>query len=134
MKLYLLDHRRRVDVEYYDTKLIGIFSSYSYTMEVIKRYSKLLGFQDFKNDFCITPIEIALKDKRIKKGMVYLLTITQKLGDDEITISYRLYSNLILARLVQVTKWLKLHRNNKIYLSKEVLNELDWKEGFVTME
>jgi hypothetical protein len=76
--------------------------------------------------------EIDLNEKMKKRGIVYLLTVTQKVDEDEITIAYSLYSNAFIARLMQGIKWVKLHRNNKIYVSKNEVDELDWKEGFVT--
>ncbi len=134
MTLYLLDHRHWIDDEYYDTKLIGIFSSYSYTLEIIERYSQLPGFRDFKTDFHIESLEIDLNEKMKKRGIIYLLTVTQKMDEDEITVAHRLYTNLFIARLTQGIMWAKLHRNNKLYVSKNEIDELGWAEGFVIME
>ena len=134
MTLYLLDHRHWIDAEYYDTKLIGILSSHSYALEVIERYSQLPGFREFKSDFHMESFEIDLNEKMKKRGIIYLITVTQKVDEDEITIAYSLYSNAFIARLMQGIKWVKLHRNNKIYVSKNEIDELDWKEGFVTIE
>lgn len=134
MTLYLLDHRHWIDDEYYDTKLIGIFSSNSLTNKTIEQYSRLPGFCDFKSDFHIKSFDIFLTKKKQKRKIVYLLTMTQILDDDEITVSYCLYSNIFLAKTIQIIKSVVLcGKKKKIYLSKHCIDGTDWQEGFVSV-
>ena len=135
MILYLLDHRHWIDAEYYDTKLIGIFSSRSIALNIVERYSKLPGFCDSKFNFHIETFDVSQNKKKIKKGTIYLLTTTQVLDDDEITVSYRLYTNIFLAKLTQIIKSIVLRGKSekKLYLSQHCIDRADWSEGFVSM-
>ena len=135
MTLYLLDHRNWIDDEYYDTKLIGIYSSHSAAVDTIEKYSLIPGFCDFKNDFHIEPLEINLTS--LKKCDVYLLTRTQVIDDDdEITISYQIYSNGFIAKLSCIIKNLLSHGKikYKFYVDKCRIDQGDWAEGFVVIE
>lgn len=137
MTLYLLDHRNWIDDEYYDTKLIGIYSSFSVASGTIERYSQLPGFCDFKNDFNIEPLEISLKYLKKKESVVYLLTKTQMLDDDdEITVSYRICSNGFFAKLLCKIKNILPQRKikYKFYADKCRIDHDDWAEGFVIIE
>ena len=136
MTLYLLDHRHWIDNEYYDTKFIGIYSSYSDVIHTIERYSQLPGFCDFKSDFHVESIKVNLNEKKLKKGIVYLLTTTQILDDDEITVSYCIYSNVILARLLWMLKSIMSHGKNKqkFYVEKHYINKDNWSDGFIIIK
>lgn len=131
MILYLLDHRHQIDEEYYDTKLIGIYSSQSNALNVIKKYSCLPGFCDFKTEFHIEALEVKSKPK---KGTVYLLTVTKVLDEDEITISYRICQNLIFAGVLWMVKSITSFGNHrKVYAEKHNIDKDNWTEGFITV-
>lgn len=134
MILYLLDHRHWIDRKYYDTKFIGIYSSNDVVLNTIEKYSQLPGFCDFKSDFNIEMVELDLNNKRQKKEFVYLLTGTQMVDEDEITISYSVYSNLLIARLLWIIKTLAAYGNKKFYVERYYINEDNWKDGFVILE
>lgn len=132
MIFYLLDHRRWIDDEYYDTKFIGVFSSHTLVSKTIDEYSNLPGFCNFTSDFHIESLEISQKAKCSHSKMVYVLTTTQVLNDDEITVSYYIYSNLFHAKLAQMMKSIVLYgkKKQKYYLSKHCLNQPEWTQGF----
>lgn len=133
MTLYLLYHRHWIDEEYYDTKLIGIYSSKSIALCTTEKFSNLPGFCDFKTGFHIETVN--LKAKKLKKGTLYLLTVTKVLDDDEITVSYRACSNVIFARLLCIVQSIILYvKRQKIYIDKYNIDEDNWTEGFVVME
>lgn len=135
MILYLLDHRHWIDKEYYDTKLIGIFSSNYLALKTIEQYSQLPGFSDFKSNFHLESFDVRLKEKELKQGIIYLLTMTQTLEDDEITVSYRLYANRFLAKMIQIIKSVVLSiKKQKFYVSKHYIDTADWSEGFVSIK
>ena len=132
MILYLLDHRHWIDDEYYDTKFIGVFSSYTLVSKTIEQYSNLPGFCNFTSDFHIESLKISLNAKCFNSKMVYILTTTQVLNDDETTVSYCIYSNLFFAKLAQMMKSIVSYgkKKKKYYVSKHCLNQSEWAEGF----
>lgn len=132
MLLYLLDHRRWIDSDYYDTKFIGIYSSHSNVAHTIERYSQLPGFCDFKSDFHIESFKVNI-DKQPSQMNVYLLTTTRILDEDEITVSYCIYSNVFLAKLMWAYKSITSHTRNKqkFYVEKYCIDKDNWSEGFV---
>lgn len=135
MILYLLDHRHWIDNEYYDTKFIGAYSSQANALCTIEKYSQLPGFCDFKNGFYIQTVKINSKNRKPKKGVVYLLTITKVLGEDEITVSYRACLNLIFAKLLWIVRSImSCGKHQKIYVEKHNIDEDNWCEGFVTIQ
>ena len=116
MMLFLLDHKRWIDDEYYDTKFIGVFSSHSMAFETIKQYSSLPGFCKFSSGFHIEPLIVSPKLKSLNSKAVYILTINQVLNDDEITVAYCAYSNLFYAKAAQLIKSIASYgKKNKKY-------------------
>ena len=132
MILYLLDHRRWIDDEYYDTKFIGVFSSRTLVSKTIDRYSNLPGFCNFISGFHIESLETSLTANCLHSKMVYVLTTTQVLNYDEITLSYCIYSNLFHAKIAQMIKLILSFgkKKQKYYVSKHWLNQSEWTEGF----
>lgn len=135
MTLYLLDHRHWIDNEYYDTKFIGIYSSHSVVLHTIEKYSQFPGFCDFKTDFHVESVKIRMTKKKLEKGIVYLVTSTQVLDDDEITVSYCIYSNKFVAKLSWIVKSVILYgKKQKFYVEKHYINKDNWSDGFVIVE
>lgn len=135
MILYLLDHRHWIDNEYYDTKFIGIYSSQANALCTIEKFSKLPGFCDFKTEFHIETAKVKSKNRNIKKGIVYLLTITKVLDEDEITVSYCICPNIIFARFLWIAKSIiSCGKYQKVYVEKHNIDEDNWSEGFVTIQ
>ena len=132
MILYLLDHRRWIDNEYYDTKFIGVFSSHALVSKTINKYSNLPGFCNFTSNFHTESLEISRKARCLRSKTIYVLTTTQVLNDDEITLSYCIYSNLFHAKLAHMMKSIVKHskKKQKYYVSKHRLNHSEWAEGF----
>ena len=79
MILYLLDHRRWIDDEYYDTKFIGVFSSRTLVSKTIDRCSNLPGFCNFISGFHVESLETSQKAECFHSKMIYVLTTTQVL-------------------------------------------------------
>ncbi len=140
MTLYLIDHRHWIDDEYYDTKLIGTYSSNTNVLTTIEKYSQLSGFCDFKDGFHVETFEVQMTQKKLDKGIVYLLTNTQMIDEyDNITISYRICLNKFVSRILWIIKSIKSctkkkNKRNKFYVNESRINESDWREGFVTIE
>jgi hypothetical protein len=132
MMLYLLDHRHWIDDEYYDTKFIGIFSSRTLVSKTIDKYNDLPGFCNFTSGFHIESIVISQKAKHIDSKKVYILTTTQILDDDEITVSYCVYLSFFSAKLAQIMKAIVSYwkKKRKYYVSKHCINQPEWTEGF----
>lgn len=133
MKLYLLYHIRWIDDNFYDTKMIGIYSSYKNASDTINRYLHLPGFSEFHAGFHIDSHNIA---RSIKNGTVYLLEGVSLVDFDEIDVSYDIYTNKIAAVLAFVIR--KIRRNKqeakKFYIDKYIIDEDNWKEGFIVVE
>ena len=132
MMLYLLDHKHWIDDEYYDTKFIGVFSSHTLVSKTIDKYNNLPGFCNFTSGFHIESVAISLKTKHFDSKMVYILTTTQILDDDEITVSYCVYSSFFSAKLAQIMKSIVSYRKKRLkyYVSKHCINQPEWTEGF----
>ena len=123
-----------MDNEYYDTKFIGIYSSRYNALCAIEKFSKLPGFCDFKTGFHIETVKVKLNYRKLKKGIVYLLTVTKALDKDEITILYFVCSNIIFAMFLWIVKSITLFaKHQKIYVEKYNVNKDNWTEGFVTI-
>jgi len=136
MRLYLLDHRHRIDDEYYDTKLIGIFSSHANAERVKKQYSVLPGFCDSENGFHMEHFDVSSTDAAIKNGTVYLLTTTKVLDSgDELTVSYRICTHILPARFTQLKNALSFSQKDKskVYVSKYPIDRASWCEGYVSV-
>ncbi len=137
MTLYILDHRRSIDTEYYDTKFIGIYSSHPIVLHTIEKYSQLPGFCDFKDCFHVESVKTRLTQKKRKKGVVYLLTNTQVLDDDdEITASYCIFSNYFAAKLSWLIRSVMPHgkKRQRFYVEKHYINKNNWSDGFAILE
>ena len=139
MKLYLLYHIRWIDDNFYDTKIIGIYSSYEKATNTINRYLHLPGFSEFHTGFHIDSFDILVQKIPIgnkKNDMVYLLEGVCFVDLDELVVSYGIYLNRIAALWASIVK--KIRRNKqdvkKFYIEKYIIDEDNWKEGFVVME
>ena len=65
--VYRLIHKRKVGIstdgeKVYSTICIGFFSSVKMAKTVIEDYKKILGFQDYPNDFILEKIELNYDD------------------------------------------------------------------------
>jgi hypothetical protein len=64
MTLFLVYHRRWIDDYFYDSKTIGVYSSYEKAMETIAQYTQIIGFSDFVNGFNILPLKTKFAKKK----------------------------------------------------------------------
>ena len=138
MMLHLLYHRRWIDDDYYDTKLIGIYSSYEKASNTISKYLSLPGFSAFPTGFHIDSFDVSTQGKHIgigKENTVYLLTGVCLVDIDEITVSFGIYPNKITAILASIIKSIQKDKRigEKFYIDRCVIDEDDWKEGFVIL-
>ena len=137
MTLFLVYHRRWIDDCFYDSKTIGVYSSYEKAMETIAQYTQIIGFSDFVNGFNILP----LKTKFAKKNngrlvSIYLLTKVKMVDQDELTVSYNICTNKIYAWCLWLLKTVCyiIQRKYRLYISKYSIDEDNWKDGFVIMK
>ncbi len=132
LKLYLLYHNRWIDDKFYDTKTIGVYSSYEKASDTIERYSHLSGFSEFSDGFHLDSFDIT-KRGVLKNGMVYLSENISFLGADEIIAGYNIYSNKISA--VWNSMLMKKQKGyKKFYIVKYKIDEDNWSEGFTVMK
>ena len=139
MTLYLLYHKRWVDDVFYDTKIIGIYSSHQRATDAIERYSYIPGFSEFNTGFYIDSFDVLCGRKsnsNKKNSIVYLLEGVCLIDSDEMIVSYDIYSNIIAAIWACVVK--KLRRNKqpskKFYIDRYFIDEDHWKEGFIVID
>ena len=100
--------------------------------KTIDKYNDLPGFCNFTSGFHIESIVISQKAKHIDSKKVYILTTTQILDDDEITVSYCVYLSFFSAKLAQIMKSIVSYwkKKRKYYVSKHCINQPEWTEGF----
>jgi len=134
MIVYILEHRRQIDDEYYDTKMIGIYSSQEKVQNTVKEYLSLSGFSQYPNDFNIIPYN--LKIKCLSNNTVYLLTGVKLVDDDELTVSYDVYKNKVQSFFVFLIRMITRKKNGaqKFYIERYKINKNEWQEGFVILK
>ena len=69
-KIYELSHINRFDCGHVDKKLIGIFSSKEEAQEKIKDYTKLKGFRDHPEGFCVREYVVDEIDKKSLRQLI----------------------------------------------------------------
>ncbi len=130
--VYILYHNRWIDEYYYDTKMIGIYSSKKKVQKIINKYLTLPGFSDYPNGFNLKFCQI--RSKRIKNNTVYLLTGARFVDDDELSNYFGVYTNRLLPMLISLKNMLdKKSISQKYYIDKYRLDENHWEEGFVIL-
>lgn len=135
MEVFLLYHRNYMDDGYYDSKIIGVYSSYENATNRINTYKKLPGFSDYPSGFRIESFEISSKSHKKRKTVDVVIGERAFDDDDDITVSYHICSN----RFCSLMYLLKNFKNRKqlgtkFYFDKYSLDEDNWREGFVVIE
>ena len=130
-------HRHIVDDDYYDDKIIGVYSTYCNAKKVIRLYSNLPGFAETLAGFHIEPFYISLPKKLNSNYKIYLyILIEEKIFEDyELCESYVVYSNKIKAIWGKFIKKIRLgfFKNIRLSIDKYCIDENNWCEGFVTI-
>lgn len=129
-----------MDYMIYDDKMIGVYSSYKKAKSVIMRYSALPGFHDFIMGFHIvkynvTPYKRIHKKNRVKTVCILFTEMILKDEGEEIIESYDIYPSKLGAIIGLVCKWIVQSRSikRKFSITEYLLDEDNWKEGFVTI-
>lgn len=134
----MLYHRHIIDDDYYDDKIIGIYSSYYNARKTIKFYSGLPGFSDSPDGFHIEPFYISLPKKSRSGSKIFLyILIEEKVFEDyELSEAYIVYSSRIKAVWSKLVKTILLRSFGDFRLSidKYYVDEDNWREGFVTID
>ena len=60
--VFMLQHKRLIEEEVTDSKLIGFYSSYEKANSVIEKYKTIVGFRDYPHGFVIEEMKIDFDD------------------------------------------------------------------------
>ncbi len=143
MTVYLLYHKRQIDIDAYNVKIIGIYSSLDNVKDTVKRYLHIPGFEDYPYDFCIEAFDVPTHRKysHARKKDVFLLQYEHPDTDDsdekvDIIGIYPTRSSAVSAakgerRGESRDKTASLPRG--FYIDMYQVDEDNWTEGFVIM-
>jgi len=135
MKIYELIHKRPLDEskEYFDTKQIGVYSSYEMAHAVKEKYAKELeGFKDYPQYFEIEEIEVM--GLNIGDTLVYQVEFEISKGDyEEIgTVGfYPILKEAEQAKIIYLTANPKI-TESAVTVGKCIIDKSYWVDGFFT--
>lgn len=137
--IYLLYHRRKIDDEIYDDKLIGVYSSQDKVTAAVKRCLKLPGFSDYPSCFQIEEFSLHGKlrySNCFKQYTVYLFFAEKIIDNEEVVESYDICTTK--AEAILQLLWKCIHGKSgfkkRYSIDRYFIDEDNWCEGFVTME
>lgn len=147
MKVYLLSHSREIEPDVVSLIIIGIYSSVSMIDAVKTKYKNKEGFKDYPNDFVYKEYEVVFDDSEeiIYSQSVYLLQHEYSIVENDIIYDYitdidifstyngarKREKQLIKEKLFPLAPD-GLYAPYGFCVSKYILDEDDWVEGFVS--
>ena len=133
--MFLLYHTRQIDEDYYDSKVIGIYTTEEKVYSVIEKFKTLPGFSQHIDGFYVC--NFPKVDRYIKRNKYVYLLIGEKAVDetDSNTMFYDLFSNKFNALISLLSKKCICFKHKYHYtIGRYTVDEDNWQEGFETFD